>query len=215
MSENGYGSQTVADFMATLSSDAPTPGGGSGAAITGALGASLVGMLAALTVGRKKYADHDELMQAIVEQAAEHRDALMRLAAEDAEAYNAVSAAFKLPKATDEDKATRRAAIQDALKGACETPLRIMEECLAVIGLAKNAVQRGNVNAASDGAAGAELARAALKVASYNVKINLGSIKDEQFVGQARARVDEMSYMGTAAANSVDSHVNEMWGLSS
>ena len=215
MTGNGYGSQTVSEFLVALTSDAPTPGGGSGAAVTGALGASLVGMLAGLTVGRKKYAEHEALMQAIVEEAVERRDALLALAHADAKAYNAVSAAFKHPKTTDEEKAARRTAIQDALKGACETPLRIMEECLAVIGLAKNAVQRGNANAASDGAAGAELARAALKVASYNVKINLGSIKDEQFVKDARTRVDEMSYMGTAAANEVDSHVNDMWSSAS
>ena len=206
-----YGSQTLRDFLATLSSDAPTPGGGSGAAVTGALGASLVGMLAALTLGRKKYAEHEELMEAIVAQAQEHRDALVKLAADDAQAYSAVSAAFKLPKSSDDEKKARRAAIQEALKGACDVPLKVMEECLAVIGLAKNAVQRGNVNAVSDGAAGAELARAALKVASYNVKINLGGIKDEQFVSEARTRLDEMSYMGTAAANTVDSHVNELW----
>jgi formiminotetrahydrofolate cyclodeaminase len=214
MSEHDYRSPSLAEFLEALASDRPTPGGGTGAAVTGALGAALVRMLAVLTVGRKKYADHEKLMQAIAEQAAEERETLMTLAAKDAAAYDAVGAAFKLPRASEAQKAARAEAIQTAMKGACEVPLQVMERCLEVIALAKSAVTRGNVNAVSDGAAGAELARAALKVASYNVKINLGSIKDEAYVKDATARMDEMLYMGVNAANFVDSHVNETWNAS-
>ena len=206
-----YRTPTLAAFLEDLGSDAPTPGGGTGSAVAGALGAALVRMLAQLTIGRKRYAAHEELMKAISDQAASERETLMDLAAEDAAAYGAVGAAFKLPKETDEEKAARREAIQDALKGACDVPLKVMEHCLEVISLAKNAVQSGNRNALSDGAAGAELARAGLKVASYNVKINLASIKDEAYVSEVRTRVDEMTYMGTAAATTIDSHVNEIW----
>ena len=212
MSEHDFGSLTVDAFFDALGSDAPTPGGGSGAAVAGAMGASLVGMLAVLTVGRKKYADHEPLMQAIAEQALEERGTLMALAAEDAGAYDAVSQAFKLPRESEEEKAARTAAIQDALRGACEVPLRIMERCCEVIALAKNAVLYGNKNAVSDGAAGAELARAALKVASYNVQINLGSIKDAEYVKLARGRMNEMNHMGIGSATFIDSHVSEQWG---
>jgi len=101
--------------------------------------------------------------------------------------------------------------LQAAMKGACEVPLRVMARCLEVIGLAKTAVKHGNTNAASDGAAGAELARAGMRVASYNVKINLAAIRDEDYVRQARARMDEMDAMGAGAASEIDSRVNELW----
>lgn len=207
----GYAAQTIESFLDALGSDTPTPGGGSGAAIVGAHGASLVCMLARLTLGRKKYEAHQELMDAIAEKAAEGRDVFLQLAGDDAAAYDAVSAAFGLPRDAEEDKAARAAAIQEAMKGACEVPLKVMEQCIEIIGLAKNAVFSGNKNAMSDGAAGAEFCRAALRVASYNVKINLSSIKDEEYVKTTQTRLDEMYYMGTAVANEIDSHVNEMW----
>ncbi len=215
MTQHDFRAPTINDFIEALGSDSPTPGGGTGAAVTGALGASLVRMLANLTIGRKKYADHEELMQAVAEQAKEEEWKLMELAAEDAAAYEAVGAAFRLPKESDEEKAARSHAIQEALKGACEVPLRVMERCLEVIALAKQAVQRGNTNAVSDGAAGAELARAAMKVASYNVMINIDSIKDAEYAKDARTRMEEIFYMGTNAANEVDRHVMGMWNPAS
>ena len=211
MSEHDFGDLTVDGFFDALGSDAPTPGGGSGAAVAAAMGATLVRMLAVLTVGRKKYAEHEPLMQAIAEQAQEEREKLMVLASEDAGAYAAVTRAFELPQETDEEKAARTQAIQIAMKGACDVPLKIMEHCCEVIALAKNAVLYGNVNAVSDGAAGAELARAALRIASYNVRTNLGSIEDAEYVQQARGRMDEMNHMGTGAATFVDSHVQSTW----
>ena len=211
MSEHDFKSPSVEAFLDRLGSDAPTPGGGSAAAVTGAMGASLVGMLANLTLGRKKYEEHEKLMTAIAEEAEAERMRLLELAADDAVAYEKVGAAYKLPKETDEEKAARAEAIQAALHGACDVPLAIMERCLEVISLAKTAVQYGNKNALSDGAAGAEFARAALRVASYNVKINLGSIKDATYAKNARTRMDEMDYMGGNAATWIDSRVNELW----
>ncbi len=208
---DSFRTRTVDGFLDALASDTPTPGGGSAAAVSGAIGASLVAMLARLTIGRKKYAAAEELMRAVADEANDARDALLALADEDSRAYDAVSLAMRLPKETDEQKAARREAIQAAFRGACDAPLRVMERCLVVIGLARNAVHRGNVNAASDGAAGAELARAALRVAAYNVRINLGAIDDAEYVRATRTRVDEMLYMGTAAAQEIDSHVNDLW----
>ncbi|MHC5010644.1 MAG: cyclodeaminase/cyclohydrolase family protein [Planctomycetota bacterium] len=211
MPDHDFRSPSVEAFLEDVGSNRPTPGGGTGAAVTGALGASLVRMVAALTIGKKKYAEHEELMEAVAESARESADALLGLAAEDAAAYDAVTAAFRLPKETDEEKAARGAAIQEAFRGAIEVPLRVMERCVEAIGLAKNVVAYGNQNAASDGAAGAELCRAALKVASYNVKINLGSVKDEAYVRMTRTRMDEMLYMGTNVAQEIDSRVNDLW----
>lgn len=211
MSEHDFKSPSVEAFLERLASDAPTPGGGTAAAVAGAMGASLVAMLANLTLGRKKYEEHEKLMTAVSEQAEEERQRLLGLAADDAAAYDKVGAAFKLPKETDDEKAARTEAIQAALQGACDVPLAVMERCVEVISLAKTAVQYGNKNALSDGAAGAEFARAALRVASYNVKINLGSIKDAAYAKNARTRMDEMDYMGANAATWIDSRVNEVW----
>jgi ABC-2 type transport system ATP-binding protein len=206
-----FGQETVEGFLERLGSDAPTPGGGTGAAVTGAMGAALVRMLALLTVGRPKYREHEALMQAIAEQAGEEQRTLLALATEDATVYDRVSAAYRMPKETDEQRSARSKAIQEALRGAIDVPLRVMERCAEVISLAKNAVPRGNRNAVSDGAAGAELARSALKVASYNVKINLAAVEDATYAKFTRTRVDEMTYMAMAAVQEIDSFVQDLW----
>ena len=206
-----FSDMTLRGFADALASDSPTPGGGSGAAAAGALGASLVRMLAMLTIGRPKYAQHEPLMRAIADGAKDAMDRLLELADADARSYDAVSAAYKLPKGTEAEQEARRAAIQSAMKGAVAPPLRVMEQCLEVIGLAKTAVALGNVNAASDGAAGAELCRAAMNVASYNVRINLVGIDDEGFAKEMRTRVDEILYMGATTASEIDSKVQDMW----
>jgi formiminotetrahydrofolate cyclodeaminase len=206
-----YADMKVKDFLAVLASDSPTPGGGTGAAIVGAIGASLVRMLAVLTIGKPKYAAHDPLMKAVAAGAGETAERLVALGDADAKAYDAVSAAYRMPKTTEAEVAARAAAVQAALKGAIEPPLKIMEECLEAIGLAKNAVAVGNQNAASDGAAGAEFCRSAMTVAAYNVRINLVSVTDAAFSRATRTRLDEMLYMGAATASEIDSHVQEMW----
>lgn len=198
-------------FTQRLASAEPTPGGGTGAAVSGALGAALVRMLCMLSVGRPKYAAHEALLQEIAAQCEEHRRAFLALADEDARSYDAVSVAMKLPRTTPEEQARRDAALEAALKGACEAPLRVMEVALDVISQAKMAVERGNRNAASDGAAGAALCRAALTVAAYNVKINLVGVKDAAWCKDMRTRLDEMLYMGTAVAQEIDSMVHDLW----
>jgi formiminotetrahydrofolate cyclodeaminase len=211
MGDHDFARETVGGFLERLGSASPTPGGGTGAAVAGAMGASLVRMLAMLTIGKPKYKDHEPLMQAIADGAAEAGAALLDLATKDAAAYDLVSAAYRMPKETEEQKRARSAAIQEALRGAIEPPLQVMERCAEVIGLAKNAVVRGNRNAVSDGAAGAELCRAALRVASYNVLVNLASVEDEAYRKWTRTRVDEMSYMAAAVATEIDSHVRDLW----
>jgi formiminotetrahydrofolate cyclodeaminase len=212
MPEHEFRSASVAAFLDGVASDAPTPGGGAAAAVAGATGAALVGMLARLTVGRPAYEAHEKLLAAVAEQADEERQTLLELAEKDAAAYDAVTVAYGLPQDTTEQRTMRQEAVQAALRGACEIPLAIMERCLEVIGLARNAVTRGYRNAASDGAVGAELARAALKSASYNVRANLASIEDADYVKASTTRLDEMLYMGINAANTVDSHVQDLWG---
>ncbi len=211
MSEHDFHSPSIEDFLEQLGSESAAPGGGAGAAVTGAMGAALVRMHALLTVGRVAYADHEQLMQAIAEQAAEERSTLLGLAEQDATAYDRVLAAHALPRESAAEQAAYRTSLDAAMRGACDVPLRVMERCLEVIAMAKTVVQHGNTNAASDGAAGAELARAAMRIASNSVKANLTLLEDPEYAHQARARIDEIEYMGMAAATKIDSRVNDLW----
>jgi glutamate formiminotransferase/formiminotetrahydrofolate cyclodeaminase len=179
--------------------------------VAGAIGASLVAMLARVTLTSPRYASHHRLMTALAEGADEAARRLLGLARTDAAAYAAVTAARGLPRRTEAERARRAAEVQKALKGAVEVPLQVMEQCAQAIGLAKNAVECGNRNAASDGATGAELCRAALKAAAYSVRANLAAIEDEAYVKISRTRMDEMLYMGTRVATNVESYVNDLW----
>ncbi len=150
-------------FISSLASGEPTPGGGSAAALAGALGAALAAMVGRLTAGRPKYATVDEQMQSAIVEADALRSRLLALVDEDAAAYDQVRAAYRLPKETVEQQTTRAAAIQQALQGASRTPLATVEACLAVLRLAEQVVRSGNPNAATDGTVGALLAHAGLR----------------------------------------------------
>lgn len=176
-------------FLDDLASGEPTPGGGSAAALAGALGAALAAMVANLTVGRKRYVDVDARMQAVLHEAETLRSRLTSLVAEDAQAYDQVRAAYRLPKETAEELAARNRAIQAAMQGASQTPLATMRACIAVLRLAEQAVTLGNVNAATDGAVGALLAQAGLRGAALNVRVNLGGIEDQAFTAAAQQTV--------------------------
>jgi methenyltetrahydrofolate cyclohydrolase len=176
-------------FIASLASGEPTPGGGSAAALAGALGAALAAMVGRLTAGRPKYATVNDQMQSAIVEADRLRGRLLALVDEDAAAYDQVRAAYRLPKETVEQQAARAAAIQQALQGASRTPLATVEACLAVLRLAERVVVSGNPNAATDGAVGALLAHAGLQGAALNVQINLGSIDDTAFVADSQAAV--------------------------
>lgn len=191
------------NFIDRLASGDPTPGGGSAAAMAGAAGAALVAMLSRLTVGRKRYADAEARMQAILERAEELRAALTALVQEDAAAFDQVSAAYRLPKASEEELAARAAAIQAALKAATLTPLHTAQACTEVLALAEEAVVRGNVNATTDGGVGALLAHAGLQGAVWNVQVNLGSIEDAVFVEEARRVADQSLADGQASLDRV------------
>jgi formiminotetrahydrofolate cyclodeaminase len=170
---------TVDEFLARLASGDPTPGGGSASALAGALGASLVSMVCHLTVGREKYAAHDAEVREILARAGQLATRLRQGIDQDAEAYDRVMAAFRLPRATDEEKAVRQAAIQAATHAAALVPLSLAEASVQVIDEAERALGKTNPNAASDLAVAALLGVAALDGAAANVEINLSSLKDE------------------------------------
>jgi formiminotetrahydrofolate cyclodeaminase len=188
---------TIEQFLDELASGAPTPGGGSAAALAGALGAALVAMVARLTIGRKNYADVESEFRALLPRADALRAELFALMQHDAEAYGRVMAAYQLPKETDAEKTARTAAVQHALQGAAETPLRVAVACAQVLELSEFACARGNKNAASDAGAGAVMAEAGLRTALLNVEINLGLIQDQAFVARTR---DAMEPLKRAAA---------------
>ena len=180
---------TVEGFIQETSSSSPAPGGGSIAALNAASAAALIEMVAHLTIGKEKYASSEAEMKEVAAKAAALKEQFLALIDEDSAAFNKIMAAFKLPKATDADKKVRHEPIQDATKGAALVPFRVGEAANQLFGLADAVITRGNPNAVTDGAVAAMNARAAVRGAFLNVKINLGSIKDEAFVADLKAKM--------------------------
>jgi glutamate formiminotransferase/formiminotetrahydrofolate cyclodeaminase len=163
-------------WLDELAGGAPTPGGGSAAALAGALGAALVAMVARLTIGKKAYAAAEGRARAILEEAERLRGELRRLVDEDAAAYAGVSAAYKIPK----DDPTRARAIDDALIGACRTPADVARRAAKVLALAIEIEKIGNKNAMSDARVGRLLAQAAIQGAAENIRVNVDALSDKQ-----------------------------------
>lgn len=171
---------TVKDYLDVLKSDAPAPGGGSVSALSAAQGVGLVAMVADLTIGKEKYAEYDEACRAAKEKALSLYAQLVEGIDKDTEAFNKVSAAYKLPKDTDEQKAARSAAIRAANVGATEVPFETVKLCLEGLKVTETIVGKSNPNAASDLGVAALNLLAGIKGAWLNVKINLPGIKDEE-----------------------------------
>lgn len=171
----------IAEFLDVLASDSPAPGGGSASALAGAMSAALVSMVANLTIGKKKYADKEELMIATKHDADKKRQRLLELIEEDSSAFNKVMDAFRMPKGTGEEQAARNAAIQQALKDACLPPAETVQINAELMKLARIVATEGNPNAASDAGVAAHLSSAALSGAAMNVKINTTQITDKEF----------------------------------
>jgi formiminotetrahydrofolate cyclodeaminase len=187
-----FSQKTVAQFLDELASQAPVPGGGSGAALVGALGAALASMVCNLTVGKPKYADVQGEIQALLAQTEALRARLTALIDEDIAVYYRLSSAYKMPKETEEQKAARTAAIQDILRDATKVPMQIAEACVQVLQLCKPIAEKWNVGAVSDAGVAALLAEAALRSAALNVLINLAAIKDAEFVARERAALESL-----------------------
>lgn len=177
----------VTEFVNLMASDAPAPGGGSAAALEGALGAALTAMVCALTVGKKKYADVQDLAAESMEKANDLKARFVDVMDRDTEAFNAVSAVFAMPKETDVEKAARKAAMQEALKGCTKTPFEMMQLACETLELTRSLVGRLNASAASDLGCSALALRAAIQGAWLNVLINISGITDEAFAAEYRA----------------------------
>ena len=184
--------KSITAFLDELSSDAPAPGGGSVAALSGALGAALVSMVCNLTLGKKGYEDVQDEIDDLLAQSEALRKELAGLLEEDVKAYTGYSLAAKMPRGTDEEKAERQVAMQAALKVATDVPLTIAEAADKVMDLCMPAAEQGNKWAVSDAGVAVLMAEAALRSAALNVLINLGTLKDEAFVADRRAKLDSL-----------------------
>ena len=183
---------SIKEFLAKTASNSPVPGGGSIAALSAAIAASLSEMVAHLTIGKKGYEALEEEMQGIAKDALQYRERLIRYIDKDSDAYNDVMAAFKLPKGTEQERNNREGAIQEALINATLVPLDVARDAFKIIELAGKVVKQGNKNAVTDAAVAVMMARTAALSALYNVKINLASIKDTNFVEEIREEIKHM-----------------------
>ena len=181
---------TIKDFISKVISNDPVPGGGSVSALNGALAAALSAMVANLTVGRKKYAEVNDLMQELSTRFEKLSQKLIEDVDRDSDAYNRVFAAFKLPKETDEEKQLRSEAIQKETKYAAQVPMEIARAVYEVLPQIDAIAQKGNSNAVTDACVSMMCARTAILGALLNVRINLTSIKDEAFVNAMREEAD-------------------------
>lgn len=181
---------TLDQFLDRLASSAPAPGGGSASAVAASLAASLVAMVAGLSEGREKYAAHAATHAWAKAAGSELATRLLRLADEDAAAYDGFAAAMKLPRESDDEKAARTAAIRAAARIASEVPLRCVEACREVVRAAEALAGRSNRNASSDLSVAALLAEAAVHGAGENVFVNLPSLGDDAYGADLRARTE-------------------------
>ena len=178
----------TAEFVDLLASDAPAPGGGSAAALEGALGAALTAMVCGLTVGKKKYAEFQELAEEAQKKATGLKARFVDVMDRDTEAFNVVSAAFGMPKETDEEKAARSAAIQKGLEGCTKTPFEMMELAVETLELTASILGKSNDSAASDLGVSALSLRAAIQGAWLNVLINIGNLKNKELAEDYRKK---------------------------
>ena len=183
---------TVKGLLDVTAGKDPVPGGGSISALCGSIAAALTEMVAGLTIGKKKYAEVEEQMKQLVERVQEIRQQLILDVDRDSEAYNVVFAAFQMPKETDEQKAARSAQIQEATKIAANVPMEVARRVYSLLSDIEEVVSNGNQNAVTDGCVAMMSARNAIIGALFNGRINLTSIKDEQFVADMTAEADRL-----------------------
>ncbi len=188
----GVKDQTVEGFLASVAASTPTPGGGTVSAVVGALGVALARMAAGLARGKKGYEAVQADLVSLESRAAAVQERLLSLADRDAQAFDAVLVATRLPRGTDSERASRVEAMQAAYRAATEVPLETMAACADALELAAIAVEKGNRGATTDAAVAILLAEAGLRGASLNAKVNLASIRDDAFRTAAETKMDRL-----------------------
>ena len=195
-----FSEMTVGQLLDALASPAPTPGGGTASAIAGAMGAALLVMVSSLANSKTNSEDEKAALEAARHALEPLRAELMRLADADSDAFDQVMAAYRRPKATDEDTAARTSAIQTALRQATVVPLDTLRACAAAMPLAARVAAAGNRSAASDVGVAVGLLEAAAAGADANVRINLGGVKDEGFNANVSSEASRLASETAAAA---------------
>lgn len=185
-------SMTIKDFLSELASKSPAPGGGSVAALSGALGAALSSMVSNLTIGKEKYKDVGDEIKEALKKSEILRKKLTDLIDKDTVAFNDVIAAFKMPKETEEQKSIRSKAIQQGYKNASKVPLETAKTCAQILDVAKIVAEKGNKNSITDAGVSALMAQSGVESAILNVKINLGAIKDKSFVDITTKEINDL-----------------------
>ena len=193
----------ITQYLAKAAAGTAVPGGGSVAALNASLAAALTEMVANLTIGKKGYEAVEEEMRDIARETSALREKLTAAIDRDAEAYSEVMAAFKLPRATDPEKKLRKLEIQQAFKHAALVPLEVANHAVQVIDLAGRAVASGNRNAVTDGVVAAMNARTAALAALYNVKMNLVSIADDEFVKKLTREINDLEQQAKAGEQKI------------
>ena len=200
----------VTEFVDLLASDAPAPGGGSAAALEGAIGAALTAMVCGLTKGKKKFAGFNDLAVEAEVKALALKDRFVDVMDRDTEAFNVVSAAFGMPKETDEEKAARSAAIQKGLEGCTATPFEMMEIAVETLELTDSILGKSNDSAASDLGVSALSLRAAVQGAWLNVLINIGSLKNKELAEDYRVKGEALLAKALPLADKIYAEVVTM-----
>ncbi|MDP1665401.1 MAG: cyclodeaminase/cyclohydrolase family protein [Methylobacter sp.] len=195
--------KSVQAFIDGLASKAPTPGGGSAAAVMGAQAAALISMVCNLTIGKPKYAEVEVEMQSLLEKSEALREALTGMIKSDVEVFDRLMATYGLPKDSDDEKVIRSEAIQSALKEATVVPLKCANACAETITLSKIAAEKGNIGVISDAGVAVMAAYGALKSAALNVYINAGGLKDRVFADAKLAELETILNGADAAAEEV------------
>lgn len=199
----------VKDFLNKVAGSEPVPGGGSIAALNGAIASALAAMVANLTIGKKGYEPHEELMRHIAEVAMRQKEIFVADIDRDSEAYDGVFACFKMPKATDEEKAARSAAIQEATKHAALVPMQVARNAYELMTIIMDVARLGNRNAVTDACVAMMSARSAVLGALMNVRINLGSLKDKEFVAKLQEEANELERNACAKEKELLDEINQ------
>ncbi|BEP28941.1 cyclodeaminase/cyclohydrolase family protein [Helicovermis profundi] len=199
---------TVKNFLDELESNAPVPGGGSVAALSAGISASLVGMVANLTIGKKKYVKVEDDMKQIAADISAFKDTFVDLVDKDASSFDDFMKAMKLPKESEEEKKIRTEEMQRSIKYAASVPLSCADEASKMFDMIESVVVSGNQNAVTDGAVAAMMARTAILSALLNVKINMGSIKDEAYLAELKIQVDRLEEIANRREKEILSKVN-------
>ncbi len=195
--------QTIDAFLQQLSSKAPIPGGGGASALVGALSTSLAHMVAALTVGKPKYAAVETEMNELLKTAETLTNRFLALMDEDAEAFEPLAQAYRLPKETEAEKAEKSLRMEAALKSAVQPPIAIMEACAQALPIIALCAEKGSIVAVSDAGVAASLCRAALESASLNVFTNTQGMLDQAYAASLNARANTLLQKHTAEAEAI------------